>query len=298
MDYALSSTEQNDIVFLGDSICRSGVEPRQFESLTELRAYNLGMLFGGLGPDVLTDVAAAYLMKHRRPRMIVLCTSPVCFEKDVPDVYVQLRDRFLRCYAWDLSDLRTFHGSQRCLIGVGYLIRQGVMIGWDRVSCSFIGHRHDVLDDPLDGDAATTFRTLEERTHTSRGFYAMFGSGRQGNLDRPGGLVLIQDGWDRGVRRLATICEKAHVPLMICLGPISAEATTELNFDHVQRWLDNLQRAHSHVTIANPDRVVRYAPDLCADSTHPNVAGARKFTAQLATDLQKALQTERGDQHD
>ena len=162
MDYALSSTEQNDIVFLGDSICRSGVEPRQFESLTELRAYNLGMLFGGLGPDVLTDVAAAYLMKHRRPRMIVLCTSPVCFEKDVPDVYVQLRDRFLRCYAWDLSDLRTFHGSQRCLIGVGYLIRQGVMIGWDRVSCSFIGHRHDVLDDPLDGDAATTFRTLED----------------------------------------------------------------------------------------------------------------------------------------
>ncbi len=39
MDYALASTEGNDVIFLGDSICRSGIEPIQFEHETRLRGY-------------------------------------------------------------------------------------------------------------------------------------------------------------------------------------------------------------------------------------------------------------------
>src|SRR5271156_2016840 len=41
IEYALGSDEVNDVVFFGESACRSGVDPKRFESLTGLKAYNL-----------------------------------------------------------------------------------------------------------------------------------------------------------------------------------------------------------------------------------------------------------------
>jgi len=45
MDYAANSAEANDVVFIGDSTCLTGVRTRQFEQLTGLSAYNLGTVF-------------------------------------------------------------------------------------------------------------------------------------------------------------------------------------------------------------------------------------------------------------
>src|SRR5271163_608137 len=39
IEYALGSHEANDVVFLGDSTCRTGIDPRR---LSGFRAYNLG----------------------------------------------------------------------------------------------------------------------------------------------------------------------------------------------------------------------------------------------------------------
>src|ERR1700722_73852 len=48
VDYALSDTERNDVIFIGDSTCRCGIKTRQFEKLTSLSAYNLGS-FASIG---------------------------------------------------------------------------------------------------------------------------------------------------------------------------------------------------------------------------------------------------------
>ncbi len=57
MGYALSSSERNDVIFLGDSACRAAIDPVAFEKLTQLRGYNLGIV-GDLGPDVRLELAA------------------------------------------------------------------------------------------------------------------------------------------------------------------------------------------------------------------------------------------------
>jgi hypothetical protein len=41
MEYALTSDEYNDVIFLGDSAPLHAIDPVYFETLTGLRAYNL-----------------------------------------------------------------------------------------------------------------------------------------------------------------------------------------------------------------------------------------------------------------
>jgi hypothetical protein len=289
MDYTLSSTEKNDAIFVGDSICRSGLDPGQFEKLTQLRAYNLGVLFGGLGPDVLLNVAKTYLVNHPAPRIVVLCTSPVCFERELPSFFVPVRDRFLNCFAFEAPNLQSNQGRLSYLMSISYLIRQGTLMNWDRTTSSLAGREHDVRDDPLFREEDRTYRTLERQVRQARGFYPMSGSGRIGFLDRSARRVPVEDDWDRSVRRLAETCEEAHVPLLIRLGPISAEASKDLVFDRVESWVKQLQVSYPHVTVARDHNVLRYPTALCADSTHPNVQGAAKFTADVADDARRVL---------
>jgi hypothetical protein len=289
MDYALASAEKNDVVFLGDSICRTGIEPAQFERLTHLRAYNLGLLFGGLGPTVLPNVARSYLSRHPAPRIVVLCASPVCFERDVPSPYLPIRDRFLNCYGFDVPNVGSLEGSLQYVASLAYNVRQGALITCDRIAWSLTGRRHDVRDDPLLEDEQQSYRSFEWIARKTRGYYALYGTGHEANIDRADGIVLVYDAWDRGVRSLAEACEDAHVPLLIRLGPISAEASKNLNFAHLERWLEDLRHSYPHLAIARDHNVLRYAPELCFDSTHLNVNGADKFTRQVADDVRAAL---------
>lgn len=66
VEYSLRSQEKNDAIFVGDSTCRSGIDPAEFERLTGLRAYNLGSQ-GKAGPMAYTLTAMAYLSKHPAP---------------------------------------------------------------------------------------------------------------------------------------------------------------------------------------------------------------------------------------
>jgi len=174
-------------------------------------------------------------------------------------------------------------------MGLSYLIKQGTLIGWDKIASFLNGHDHDSRDDSLDGGETQNYRSLEQQTRQSRGFYAMIGSGHEASLDRPGGKVVIHEAWDRGVRRLADACEEAHVPLMIRLGPISAQASRNLNFDAVERWLKDLQVSYPRLMLARDHNLLPYAPELCFDSTHPNVQGAAQFTRRVADEVRAAL---------
>jgi hypothetical protein len=286
MDYALCSTEGNDVVFLGDSICCSGIEPVQFRKLTRLRGYNLGVLFGGLGPQAAPSIVLSYLAKHPAPRLVVLCTSPVCFEKEVDAAYVTLHNRFLSCFAFEAPDLRSPEGIRAYVRSVLYLIQQGTVLRWYQPAD---GGRHDLRDDFLDLEKTQTYRSLEKLTRAQLGFYPMIGSGHKGFLDRRKRVVRIDPAWDRGVRRLASICQETNVPLLIRLGPIAADASQDLDFHAVEQWLNELKAANPRLLIASDNRLTRYPTELCFDPMHCNVAGAAKFTKQLAEEVTSSL---------
>lgn len=282
IDYAISSDERNDVIFLGDSVCRTGLDPLQFERLTQLHAYNLGIV-GDLGPGVMLNIAQAYLARHPKPRLLVLCVSPVGLERDIPWYWVKLRDHFVNCYGFDTDDLR----AQAA--GTGYTIRQGTVFAWDSAKPAVSGPREDVRDKSLIGMEQVTYREYENLTRRKRGHFELPGRGPDKNLDRPGGLVTVHDTWDAGVRRLAQTCEAAGVPLMIRFGPVSAASTKNLKFERVEHWVHELQTSYPHLIARNDQAIVRFPPELCWDYSHPNPQGATHFTRQVATEVRSAL---------
>lgn len=286
MDYALSSSERNDVIFLGDSVCRTGLDPVHFECVTGLRAYNLGIV-GDLGPDVMLNISQAYLAQHPPPRLVVLCVSPLGLERDVPWHWVKLRNHFVNCYGLDTGSVRSRAAS------LGYSLRQGTLLAWDRAAASFAGNGGDVRDYPLIGMEKVTYREYERLTREQRGHFELPGRGPYKNLDRPGGLVLVHEVWESGLRRLAENCHNAGVPLMIRFGPVSAEATKNLKFERLERCLQDLQVSFPRVSLTGDQQILRYPPELCWDYSHPNPQGARRFTEQVAAEVQLSLDSAR-----
>src|SRR5580704_17273953 len=66
IEYSLHSPEANDVVFLGDSVCRYGIDPDQLQRLSGLKAFNLGS-FGFMGPSGYAVTAKTYFANHPRP---------------------------------------------------------------------------------------------------------------------------------------------------------------------------------------------------------------------------------------
>ena len=282
IDYALSSNEANDVVFLGDSACRTGVDPIAFEHLTGLHAYNLGIV-GDLGPGVMVNIGKAYVSKHPAPRLMVVCLSPVGLEHDVPWYWIKLRDHFVNCFGFDVQNAGSLQAH------LGYMFRQGTVLAWERAESRFSGKSQDVRDLPLIGMEKGTYRQYETLTRQKRGHFELSGHGPPKNLDRPGGLVLIHKAWDAGLRRLAQACDNARIPLMVRFCPVSAEATKNLSFERVEHWLRDLQTASPHLLVAPDQTILRYAPELCWDYSHANPQGTQKFTEQLAREVRAAL---------
>jgi hypothetical protein len=282
MDYALSSSEKNDIVFLGDSACRAAIDPARFERLTRLRAYNLGIV-ADLGPEVRLDLAQAYLSKHPPPRLMVLCVSPVGMERDVPAQWQMLRDRCLDCYGLEPLGLPG---------RLSYLIRQGTLLTLDKVKPFSRGNEPDLRDAPFEGgklETKETYRMYDHSTRSARGFMPLWGNKSTTRLNRRSDLVLVDPVWCEGLRRLAATCEKARLPLMIRFVPIPAEGSENLNFGQVEQWLQDVRSACPNAIIGADPEIVRFPRELMWDATHINTDGAAKFTAKLADELQAAI---------
>src|SRR5580704_17147046 len=81
IEYSLHSREANDVIFLGDSVCRYGIDPNQFQRLSGLKAFNLGS-FGFLGPSGYAITARTYFANHPKPQAVVLCMSAISFAAD------------------------------------------------------------------------------------------------------------------------------------------------------------------------------------------------------------------------
>ena len=203
MDYAVASADKNDVIFLGDSECRTAVDTVQFESLTRLRGFNLGIV-GDLGPDVRLDLVQAYLSAHLRPQIVVLCVSPVGMERDVPPEWQLMRDRCVQCYGASKPG-RWLDDKQR------YSLRQGALLAWADVRSAVLRERRDIRDVPLMGAETESYRAFDNKTALCPRLHASVGKQIRDPLASCGGRRIgrsrvgcrrqaacrtLQSGWD------------------------------------------------------------------------------------------------------
>jgi hypothetical protein len=297
IEYALATSDVNDVLFVGDSACRSGLDPLLFESVSGLKAYNLGS-FGGLGIAAHMVTLKAYLAHHAKPRAVVLCLSPlgILRVRSDPDPNIAtlatttagtLYERFLRVYG-SPSQRRSIFADGT--VSLRYFINRGMAISKSTCTTQFTGQRHDLLDEPLYGFTAETYKTLRDRTVKKRGFCPL--SGQHGDgvtsleaLDEPHSVV----SWiDDGVREIAGLAHSNHFRLLIRLAPISA---TQAPWDRegIPAWLTGLKADFPDVSVSRPE-IMWYDPKFCWDSIHLNRQGVERFTAQTARDVAAILE--------
>jgi hypothetical protein len=89
------SSEQNDILFLGNSRVLNQIDPRIVEQVTGLKAYNLGLEGGST--VYFNMVYQIYMQRHPKPKYLVINADFRCFDTEqrvfnFPDYFPYLRD--------------------------------------------------------------------------------------------------------------------------------------------------------------------------------------------------------------
>jgi hypothetical protein len=258
IEYALQTKEPNDVLFLGDSTCRHDVDPIEFERLTGLKAYNLGML-GMTGPTAYVITLQAYLSKHPAPKAALLCITPYAFEQgDDCDEGRGLGKRFAAVYRDGASSIST-------------MIRRGVL--------QFKRADRDARDLTFGDDRfrGETYRTVQARLRASRGFWALTGES-SGQKAPPwnGERLKLSNDWTTALPALEETCRKAGITFLLRITPMRPDMKTAKDWSPAERFLGR--------------PVVECAdPSLCWDHVHLNRAGVEKFTAAVAKDVQAAL---------
>jgi hypothetical protein len=282
IEYALRTSDANDVIFLGDSACRHDIDPVAFEKLTGLSAYNLGML-GMTGPQADVITLKAYLTKHPAPRLVVLCLSAISLVfGDRPDNPEEnpLPERFVADYGPCVDGFSP--------ASVPFFIRAGALSA--RARLLVICGNQDVRELPfLDGRLkGETYRTMQVKLRRSRGFWAL----SDDNKHRPpaGGSTHLEvhADWDSGIRSTAKTCNDIGARLLICFAPIAAEYSNTRDFSQVDRWTRELESSDSHIAVARPI-VTPYEPRFMWDAIHLNAAGVAKFMRVVAKDVQSVL---------
>jgi len=288
IEYALTESEANDVIFIGGSTCRSGLDPRRFEKLTGLRAYNLGS-FASLSVWAQLATLKAYLEHHPTPRAVVLCISPaeILSVQSDPDAAGgttagALCERFLRVYgapSQRRSVLADGTDSLRYFINRGMAITKASCIAcWD-------GQLPDRLSDPLYGFEGETYKTLGDKTRRSRGFFPL----PKGHGDGVLALLPLEEPhsvvpWmNDGVRGFAALAQSHSFQLIVRLGPLQS---TQAPWDRecIPAWLKQLQAECPRVSVSRPE-ILWYEPSECWDSVHLNARGVERFTAHTAKDV-------------
>ncbi len=296
IDYALDSSEPNDVVFVGDSSCLAGIDPNQFADQSGQRAYNLGTL-GMLGPDGQLLLVRRYLEHHPPPRAVVLCLLP--YELTPPlrlrhavDVNEGARageivERFLWCYG-EPGEFPRPHRAD----ALRYYVRQGLLAGLAYLR----GGRNHYLAEPTPNLGNRSYNQLAEQVRADRGLFSFkpesaLAAGTRRAWDS--GLLLPPEGGtpddpfpvsaevDAGVRQLAELTTKHGARLVIRLSPVLESADQE-RFERIDQWFDQLQAACPNVICQRP-AVPLFGPEDFGDEYfHLNRLGTRKFTALLA----------------
>jgi hypothetical protein len=288
MEYALSSNEYNDVIFLGDSAPLYSIDPKCFEELTGLKAYNLAS-FRPIGINGYLMTVQAYLSRHPAPHLVVLCVSP-----EVPggtDAERDIARRFVRVYGNQIANKNPAVSAivQSTLDDDtgDVLIKRGVSILQDDVEHVLYWRHRSVLDELIVGSDKETYRTFSKRLGENRGYIKPTELHGEPNGPQYAGVRFsVRPEWDRAVRALIALTDATGVRLAIRFAPARSDASAE-NFDGVVSGLRSLQNEFPQISV---DPTIRYYDAaLCYDLWHLNVPGAQKYTRHLAKDLSLVL---------
>lgn len=288
MEYALTSTEYNDVIFLGDSAPLYAIDPICFEELTGLKAYNLAS-FRPVSINGYLIMVQAYLSRHPVPRLVVLCVSP-----EVPggtDTERDIAKRFVRVYGTQIKDKNPAVSAivQSIIDEDSYdvLVKRGVSIVQDDFAHMLQRGHRNVLDEIIVGSNKETYHTFSKRLADNRGYIKPTElHGKQNGPEYAGVRFSPRPEWDRAVRALIALTDGAGVRLAIRFAPARSDASVE-NFDGVVAGMRRLQQENPQISV---DPTIRYYDAaLCFDLWHLNVPGAQKFTRHLGKDLSALL---------
>jgi hypothetical protein len=289
IEYALRSDERNDVIFLGDSTCRIGIDPIRFERLSGLRAFNLGSQ-GRIGPMGFLITGKGYLSKHPRPKLVILCVAPIAFDYGATEIAERMRstmqERFEANYGPEVPGIIPLRES------VGYFIRRGSLSAWAAASDLFRRRDQDVRDVPIDAPVKgppVTFRDIQKSVLQARGFCPVSGEhGPRDMIEFPGEPAKIQPEWDRSVRLLAESCQSMGIPLLIRFSPMPNDLSHVKDFSTIEQWSRSLQSAYANVHIGRPT-LLWYDPTLCWDHIHLNTQGVAVYMTYLAKEVRDIL---------
>ena len=290
IEYALRSNERNDVIFLGDSTCRCGIDPVEFERLSGLHAYNLGSQ-GRAGPTAFVLTLKAYLSNHPSPKVVVFSLSPLVW--DLTDAWHDggMQRRFLANYGPEVPGVVPWNESWP------YFVKRGSLTALASPSTWIRGRGEDVRDLPLHGLESYTYRSLERTTRELRGFsrlpglhFAKIRNAGDIELKQRGKPVTVQKDWDVGVRSIADTCRRLAIPLVMRFSPMPKQCSGMRDFSPIERWADDLERSSPQVTVGRPT-LLWYDFDLCWDPYHLNKLGVEKYTPVLAAVVRAALES-------
>jgi hypothetical protein len=282
-EYALKSTEYNDVVFLGDSTCRCSIDPATFQRLSGLSAYNLGSM-GGLGLDGYRLLLQIYLQHHPKPRAVVLAVTPDDFDIEMSQALGDWPHRFRWSYGPDRNATLRWPKNLESLM---FFARRGVQIGRDYGADFSAQHRYDPRVEALVGGGKDTYLTLQRKVLQSRGFWALAGKHWPPGTDPPNkAQVTVAKQWRPGLQELVNVAEANGVRLIVRLVPIVDKTKTD--YGPVRSWLKDLQRSYAQLTVIQPE-IVFYDAELCWDYQHLNAEGVEKFSRSLAQDVGATL---------
>jgi hypothetical protein len=281
-EYALKSTEYNDVLFLGDSTCRCSIDPAMFQRSSGLSAYNLGSM-GVLGIDGYRLTLQIYLQHHPKPRAVVLAVTPDDFDVESSQELDGLPYR----YRWSYGpDSRAAFRLPEDLVSATHFARRGVQIGHAYWANPRAVRRFDPRVQFLYGGGSDTYLTLEQKIRQSRGYWALKGKHWASTESPNKPTVTVASQWDPGLRGLVDVAEANGVLLVIRLVPIVD--TTKTDYGPVRCWLEDLERKYERVAVIRPE-ILLYDAELCWDYQHLNADGVGKFSRSLAKDVTEAL---------
>ncbi|HET6324693.1 MAG TPA: hypothetical protein VFG04_08340 [Planctomycetaceae bacterium] len=282
-EYALKSTEYNDVVFLGDSTCRCSIDPLVFQRVSGLSAYNLGSM-GALGVGGYRLILQLYLQHHPKPRAVVLAVTPDDLDANVSELRGGWPDRFRWSYSFD--DGNTIHMPED-LESVMFLAQRGMQIARLYRAHSFAGQRFDPRVQFLYGGGKDTYLTLEQKMRQTKGYWALAGKHWDAGTDAPNKTkVTASRQWEAGLPDLAQLTEANGVLLIVRLVPLVE--TSKTDYDPIRGWLRGLEREYARLSVIRPE-VLLYDEGLCWDYQHLNAAGVDKFSRSLAEDVAARL---------
>jgi hypothetical protein len=278
MRYAIDSSEPNEVVFVGDSTCLSGIEPVAFQELTGLRAYSLASV-GVIGFDGYAVIFRHYLAHHPRPRALVLCCHP--WALGVPPTEAgpaDVRRRFLSAF-----DSRAPADEPAGLDGIAYYVRQGFWAGYGALTGGAAAH----ADVEIPHRGGLTLRSLGEQVRRERGYWEHPGTLPIGPSPPPKRLPVSSEA-AAGTEELARLAAAQGIRFMVRLTPRVDDGLPE-PAPEIDYWLAQLDRRHPAIAIGRP-AVLSYPQDAFGQQLHMNRAGANRWTATVAREVFQALE--------